>query len=151
MKTIIEVTMDSKVAFKFDWREKGSLISHVGQIVQEEKIAERGVLSLGAVKNTAKQGDKARWESQIVVPAWIERAMEYVFFTHKALLAAGIPTFTIECTDVGTKPVIRGLVEKVDRSWMDGIPRRTWKKSSTETKAVEDTDDAEAAADKALS
>lgn len=143
MKTIINITVDSSVAFKFVWNEKNSFISHVGSIIPaDQRTKKNGVVRLSATKpitfNKGEKNERTIWEDQITVPVWIKRAVDWAFIVNESSIVCG-SKFTIECDDLGSKPKVEGLKAAVDTSWMSVLPTATPTKKE-DKKAIDPVD-----------
>jgi len=138
MKAIITIAIDNSVEFKFAWAEKGSFVSHVGEIIKEENRTKRGgaVRMSASRKWTDKKDGKNHYEERVLVPSWIKDAIDYAFVSNKDKLGKGVK-FSVTCFMSGQKPLIEGLTELVDTSWKVAF-------DSGKAKATKATDDSSA-------
>ena len=142
-KKIINIAVDSKCSWKFDWSEEHSWHSCVGEILKADKRDKGQVVRLNAAKpskvETTGGGEKTFWHDQIKVNALLQKALDYVFKTYESKLYCGLG-FQVVVYLNGQRPEVKGMpVDNVDRSWMDSPKKAS---SSSGTKADQSADEA---------
>jgi len=139
-KKIINIAVDSKCSWKFDWSEEHSWHSCVGEILKADKRDKGQVVRLNAAKpskvETTGGGEKTFWHDQIKVNALLQKALDYVFKTYEDKLYCGLG-FQVVVYLNGARPEVKGMpTDTIDRSWMVS-PSRTTKATATDQSADE--------------
>lgn len=143
MKATIIVKMHDKFDFLFSWKEKNSLVWHHASIIAEgqQRFAVTRLDAARQYSRTStfktKDGKKVeietkRWQSNIEVPVWVRDAIDWAFLKFGDRLSLGLE-FTVECSDVGTIPVVTGIPEEAtDTAWKRDLPQYNRPRRMTE-------------------